>query len=149
MKDLQISPLMTITGDNRYNVMQIQELLSRMPQTIREYGEQAAEAMAEVEMRKADLKKARAIVMLEASVRKEQLGLSSEKDRVAYTDQDVRVVEAEISLIEARGNYESTKLKYEQADNTFVAVRKLASMIQADEENQKLYERYRNPNTDS
>ena len=140
MKDLQISPLLTITGENRYSVMQIQELLSRMPQTIREYGERCANAMSDVDMKKYELKKQRAIVMLEASSMKEQLGLSSEKDRVAYVDQDERVVTAEIALIDAKGEYESLKLKYEQADNTFVAVRKLASMVQADEENQRLYD---------
>lgn len=148
MKDLQISPLLTITGENRYSVMQIQELLSRMPQTIREYGERCANAMSELDMKKYELKKQRAIVMLEASAMKEQLGLSSEKDRVAYTDQDERVVTAEIALIEAKGEYEGLKLKYEQADNTFVAVRKLASMVQADEENQRLYDKYRDPNVD-
>ena len=146
MKDLQISPLLTISGDNRYSVMQIQELLSRMPQTIREYGERCAEAMTDVDMKKYELKKSRAIIMLEASTNKEALGLSSEKDRVAYVDQSEVVVMAEIDLITAKGNYEGLKLKYEQAENTFVAVRKLASMIQADEENQKLYDKYRDPN---
>ena len=146
MKDLQISPLLTVTGENRYSVMQIQELLSRMPQTIREYGERCAEAMADVDMKKYELRKERAIAMLGASTNKEALGLSSEKDRVAYVDQSENVVRAEIALIEAKGNYESLKLKYEQADNTFVAVRKLASMIQADEENQRLHDKYRDPN---
>lgn len=146
MKDLEISPLLTISGENRYKVNQIQELLSRMPQTIREYGERAAEAMGTVELAKSNYKKALAAAQLVASQNKEDFGLSSEKDRQAWAINREEVAEAELSLQEAKIEYEGLRLKYEQSENTFVAVRKLASMIQADEENQQLYDKYRDPN---
>lgn len=56
--------------------------------------------------------------------------------------------EAEILLIEADAHLKMMEMKYQRAEDEFVTARKLASMIQADEENQQRYDRYRDPNVD-
>lgn len=89
-----------------------------------------------------ELKKLKAVKMLEASSATKKGTLSNADDRRAYVDNDVDVQAAEIELINAEAELTAAKLGYECLDDLFTAGKKIMDWLSEQDRAQKQFERY-------
>lgn len=131
-----------------YTITEIQKALTGMPETKYHYGVEVITAKAAFDKAKYNLQRVMAAKQLEASSMKEEYGLSSDTDRKSWVKNQPEVAEAEIGLIEADTQLKLMEMKYQRAEDEFITARKLAGMIQQEEENQQRYDKYRDPNNE-
>lgn len=146
--DIELQQKLEVTGKNAYTIKQVAELLSRMPGTISHYGEVVNEKQIALDQAKHNLKVVQAKYQLMASAEKESLGLSSVDDRKAWVAQADEVKDAEAKIIEASGELRIAQIKLDRANNEFITVRKLSSIIEKRYEAQKNADKYSNPFAD-
>ncbi|MGN1217165.1 MAG: hypothetical protein ACI4TD_04230 [Phocaeicola sp.] len=146
--EIELQNKLEVSGKKAYTIRQVAELLSRMPGTISHYGEMVCEAQTELDTAKHNLKVVQAKYQLIASAEKESLGLSSVDDRKAWVAQADEVKDAEAKIIEASGKLRVAQIKLDRANNEFISVRKLSSIIEKRYEAQKNADKYSNPYED-
>lgn len=146
--DIELQAKLDVTGKCSYTIRQVAELLSRMPGTISHYGEIVSEKQIVLDQAKHNLKVVQAKFQLEASANKDCLGLSSVDDRKAWVAQCEEVKNAENDIILASGELRSAQIKLDRANNEFITVRKLSSIIEKRYDAQKNADKYANPFAD-
>nr|DAV53580.1 MAG TPA: hypothetical protein [Caudoviricetes sp.] len=135
-----------VSGKNVYTEDQIRELLSRMPATIYKYATELSEAQTELDKVEHNLRVVKAKCHLYASANKEVLQLSSVDDRKSWVIQQDEVRSAEDEVIAASAKVKIANIKYERAEHEFIAVRKLASLLESEKSAQMNYDRYNSRN---
>ena len=146
--DIELQQKLEVSGKGAYTLRQVSELLSRMPGTISHYGELVNERQVELDQAKHNLKVVQAKYQLIASSDKEALGLSSVDDRKAWVSQQDEVKEAENKIIEASGSLRVAQIKLDRANNEFITVRKLSSIIEKRYDAMKNADKFSNPFAD-
>lgn len=89
-----------------------------------------------------NLKKIKAIKMLNASNTDLKVKLSNADDRKAYVDNDADVQAAEIELINAEAEFTAAKLGYDCLDDLFTAGKKIMDWLNEQERATQQYNRY-------
>ena len=117
-------------------------MLASLPKTKYVYGAEVIEKGKILDEKKFELKRAMATAHIEANTYKDSLNLSSADDRKAYAMNDKKVIEAEVAVVEATGDYEFAKLQFGYADDLFIAVRKAATIVEKQLDAQKEADRY-------
>lgn len=145
-EDFAVGKGLDLSKARIYTIPEIQKALTGLPEAKYRYGVAVIQAKAKFDEAKYNLKRVMAAKQLEASSMKNELGLSSDTDRKSWVMNQPEVAKAEVELIEAEGELKTMELKYQRAEDEFVTARKLANMVQEDEENQQRYDRYRDPN---
>lgn len=131
-----------VTGKNIYSEDQIREILSRMPATIYKLASHVNDAQVELDMANHNLKVVKAKLHLYASTNKDALSLSSVDDRKAWVIQNDEVCEAEKEVIAASAQVKIAQIKCDRAEHEFIAVRKLASLLEKEKDTQANYDKY-------
>lgn len=133
-QDIKLLPKTDFHEVDPYTEAEIQQALATLPRTSYYYGVKAKEALKTWNQAKQQAKITRAQVWLESIKKKATKELTSEGDRKAWVEADDRVVAADVREIVAQAEYEHANLLVKQADDTFVAVRKAANLIEKETE---------------
>lgn len=123
----------------------INRLLATLPETIYKYGIEVVRTMEEFEAKKRVTKLTLAKYASVASLNREKLGLSSEKDRTAYAMSQKPYQDAESEEVDAKIAHELAKLRHEFTENLFTAVRKAANLKEQQIKNEADAQRYTQP----
>lgn len=140
--ELVLSQKLNTDGLASYTINDIERLLASLPVTKYKYGGEVIETQKEFEQAKFDHQRELSLAHQIASAKREELGLTAEADRKAYAMNQDNVVQAEINLIEKKAEYELAKLKFGYADDLFVSVRKVATIVEKQLDAQKEAEKY-------
>lgn len=125
---------------DRYTTEQIETLLKRLPKTKFMAGQQMVDALIAFKFAKGKLSKTKAQMQILASGMKDEL--SAATDRKAWADDQPEVEAAEVELIRAEANLKTAELRLEANDDLFTAVKKLAAIKIAQEQDARNAERY-------
>ena len=116
--------------------------LSHDPNAIAEAGLFLAKIHRAYEYAKNDTKTIRARVRKECNQRKDELGLSSASDRDDYVQTNPEYQEALKQELEWKYRVDQMQVIYDRYENLFVGSRKIASLIEKDNENLYRREKY-------
>lgn len=145
LPDIQFAEKLNTDNLTAFTMEEVLSLLSALPKTKYVYGAAVIDKSKTVDEAKFGLKRDTAVAHLDASVNRDKLNLTNAEDRKAHALNDPKVVKAEIALIEAQGEYEAAKLQFEYADDLFVAIRKIATIVEKQLDAQKEADKYSNP----
>lgn len=113
--------------------------LSHDPNMIAEAGLFLAKIQRAYEYAKVDTQTIVAEIWNECNQRHEELGLTNAKDRECWVKTQPRYIEAQRQEIEWKYNLQRMQVIYDRYDNLFVGSRKIASLLEKD--NQNIYRR--------
>ncbi len=113
--------------------------LSHDPNMIAEAGLFLAKIQRAYEYAKVDTQTIVAEIWNECNQRREELGLTNAKDRECWVKTQPRYIEAQRQEIEWKYNLQRMQVIYDRYDNLFVGSRKIASLLEKD--NQNIYRR--------
>lgn len=116
--------------------------LSHDPNMIAEAGLFLAKIRRAYEYAKNDTKTIRAEVRRKCNQRKEELGLSSASDRDDYVQVDPSYQKAIKAEMEWKYRVDQMQVIYDRYENLFVGSRKIASLLEKDNENNYRREKY-------
>lgn len=116
--------------------------LSHDPNMIADAGLFLAEIQRRYEYAKTDTQTILAEIWNECNQRREELGLSNAKDRECWVKTQPRYVEAQKQEIEWKYNLNRMQVIYDRYENMFTGVRKIANLLEKDNENVYRRERY-------
>lgn len=116
--------------------------LSHDPDMIAEAGLFLAKIRRAYEYAKNDTKTIRAEVRRKCNQRKEELGLSSASDRDDYVQVDPSYQKAIKAEMEWKYRVDQMQVIYDRYENLFVGSRKIAGLIEKDNENNYRREKY-------
>lgn len=116
--------------------------LSHDPDMIAEAGLFLAKLQRSYEYAKLDTATILAELWKICNEEKESLGLSSAKDRESWVKTQPKYIKAQRQEIEWRYHLERMKVIYDRYENLFVGSRKIASLIEKDNENNYRREKY-------
>ena len=116
--------------------------LSHDPNAIAEAGLFLAKIRRAYEYAKNDTKTIRAKVRHDCTIRKDELGLSSATDRDDYVQINPDYQKAIKQEIEWRYNVDRMDVVYNRYENLFAGTRKLANLIEKDNQNTYRIEKY-------
>lgn len=142
LPDIELAEKLDTSSLRQYTEVEILRLLASLPKTKYVYGAEVIEKGKVLDEKKFELKRAMATAHIEANTYKDSLNLSSADDRKAYAMNDKKVIEAEVAVVEATGDYEFAKLQFGYADDLFIAVRKAATIVEKQLDAQKEADRY-------
>lgn len=142
LPDIKFAEKLDTSNLQAFTIEEVMALLSALPKTKYVYGAEVIEKGKVLDEKRFELKRATALAHINANTNKESLGLSSSDDRKAYALNDEKVVESEVSVVQASGDYEMAKLQFGYADDLFIAVRKVATIVEKQLDAQKEAERY-------
>lgn len=108
--------------DEIFGEAEINRALKELPDKIEKQANRTNRYRVKYELARAKLSKERAVAYLRNE------GTIAERE--AMVDQDELVNKAIMEEITAKGNYEAQKIRLEQLENKFVAVRKAAGLIE-------------------
>ena len=118
-----------------YSEEEVRFYLSTVPNLIAESGLLLAKMTRDANYAKIDTKIISAELWKKCNRHKEDLGLSSAKDREAYVQTQPEYIKAQQTEAEWKYRLDQMQIIYERYTNLYVAVRKIASMIMADKSN--------------
>lgn len=116
--------------------------LSHDPNMIAEAGLFLANIQRSYEYAKLDTQTILAEIWKECNQRKEELELSSAKDRESWVKTQPRYIEAQKQEIEWKYNVQRMNIVYDRYENLFTGVRKIANLLEKDNENVYRMEKY-------
>lgn len=116
--------------------------LSHDPNMIAEAGLFLAKLQRAYEYAKIDTQTIIAEIWNECNQRREELGLSNAKDRENWVKVQPRYIEAQKQEIEWKYNLQRMEVIYDRYENLFVGSRKIASLIEKDNQNVYRREKY-------
>ena len=128
----------------QFDIATIATMITETPPRKWRAAQAIVDATVEKKQWESDLKRLRAIRMLEASSVDKKYKLSNADDRKAYVDNDSEVQAAEIELINAEANLTAAKLGYECLDDLFTAGKKIMDYLIDQEKATKQYDRFVN-----
>lgn len=124
---------------DRYTVEQIETLLKRLPRTKYEAAKTVVNNLIVFKDAKRNLNKVKAQMMIKANAKSD---LTAAQDRKAWADSSLEVELAEIALIDAEAQLRIAEFLHEAHDDLFTAVKKIASIKVAQEEDAKQANRF-------
>lgn len=116
--------------------------LSHDPNMIAEAGLFLAKIQRSYEYAKVDTQTILAEIWNECNQKKDILGLTNAKDRESWVKTQPRYIEAIRQEIEWKYNLQRMQVIYDRYENLFVGSRKIASLIEKDNENNYRREKY-------
>ena len=116
--------------------------LSHDPDMVAQAGLFLAKIRRAYEYAKNDTKTIRAEIRRKCNQRKEELGLSSASDRDDYVQTDANYQKALKQELEWKYRVDQMQVIYDRYENLFVGSRKIASLIEKDNENMYRREKY-------
>lgn len=116
--------------------------LSHDPNMISDAGLFLAEMQRNYEYAKLDTQTIAAEIWKECNERKDELGLANAKDRDSWVKTQPRYIDAEKQEIEWKYNVQRMSVIYDRYENLFTGSRKIANLIEKDNENNYRREKY-------
>ena len=125
-----------------YSEEEVRFYLSSVPAMTAQAGLLLAKMNRDYSYAKIDTKIITAEVWKKCNRHKEDLGLSSAKDREAYVQTQPELIKAQQTEIEWRYRLDQMQVIYDRYDQMFISVRKLANLIEKDQANNYRREKY-------
>lgn len=127
---------------DRYTIDQVETLLKKLPRTKFMAAQEVANKLILFKEAKRNLKKVQAQQMMIANANP---ALTAAPDRKAAADNSDEVEMAEIQLIDAEAQMKMAEFLHEAHDDLFTAVKKIAAIKIAQEEDARNANRYERP----
>lgn len=125
-----------------YSEEQIRVQLTHVPDMIADAGVLQAKIQRAYEYAKLDTATIKAEIWKETNDEREQLGLTNAKDREAYVAIQPRFVAAKRQELEWKYNVDLAEVIHERYENIFASCRKLANLLEKDNQNVYNQEKY-------
>lgn len=135
---------LTKIDKKQFETGQVATMINALPERKWNAANAYINATTTKEMANKKVKSLRASKRLQASKKKDTLGLSSDEDRKAWVDQQEDVQNAEIELINAEAEMLAAKLGYECLDDLFTAGKKIMGWLVDEDKSQREYDKYVN-----
>lgn len=130
-------------GDMRgFSEEEVRFYLSTVPDIISETGLLLAKMTRDYNYSKIDTKIITAETWKKCNQLKDELGLSSAKDREAYVQTQPELIKAQRAEAEWKYRLDQMQVIYDRYTNLFISVRKIASLLEKDQQNVYRMEKY-------
>lgn len=129
---VQLEEDIDVANEMSYTDQELQRLLKRLPVVMFQASQRVVLKFIDFKDAKRLVKKELAIAMMQANARKTEKDLTSEKDRTAWAQNQPKVEEAEIAVIQAEAEYRMAEFHFNAYDNLYMAVKKMTDMRMAE-----------------
>lgn len=141
-EEIKFDTSLDVTNLKALTEHEVSALLSNLPKTKYNYNVELSKRIEELDIAKQDLNRTKAKAQLQASANKDKLDLKSDTDRKAWANNTPEVQEAELALLKAQGEKELARCRFEYLEDLFISVRKIASLIEKQNDAQDEYNNY-------
>lgn len=129
---VQLEEDIDVANEMAYSDAELQRLLKRLPVVMFQASQRVVLKFIDFKDAKRNVKKELAIAMMKANALRDKEGLTSEKDRSAWAQNQKNVDEAEIAVIQAEAEYRMAEFHFNAYDNLYMAVKKMTDMRMAE-----------------
>jgi hypothetical protein len=129
---VQLEEDIDITNEMSYTDQELQRLLKRLPVVMFQASQRVVLKFIDFKDAKRTVKKEFAVAMMQANALKDTNGLTSEKDRSAWAQNQPNVDKAEVAVIQAEAEYRMAEFHFNAYDNLYMAVKKMTDMRMAE-----------------
>lgn len=129
---VQLEEDIDVANEMSYSDQELQRLLKRLPVVMFQASQRVVLKFIDFKDAKRMVKKELAIAMMQANALRESEGLTSEKDRTAWAQNQKNVDAAEIAVIQAEAEYRMAEFHFNAYDNLYMAVKKMSDMRMAE-----------------
>lgn len=129
---VQLEEDIDVANEMAYSDAELQRLLKRLPVVMFQASQRVVLKFIDFKDAKRNAKKELAIAMMRANALRDKEGLTSEKDRSAWAQNQVNVDKAEIAVIQAEAEYRMAEFHFNAYDNLYMAVKKMTDMRMAE-----------------
>jgi hypothetical protein len=129
---IQLEQDIDVANEMAYSDAELQRLLKRLPVVMFQASQRVVLKFIDFKDAKRNAKKELAIAMMRANALRDKEGLTSEKDRSAWAQNQKNVDTAEIAVIQAEAEYRMAEFHFNAYDNLYMAVKKMTDMRMAE-----------------
>lgn len=129
---VQLEEDIDVANEMAYSDQELQRLLRRLPVVMFQASQRVVLKFIDFKDAKRNVKKELAIAMMKANALRDKEGLTSEKDRSAWAQNQPNVDAAEIAVIQAEAEYRMAEFHFNAYDNLYMAVKKMTDMRMAE-----------------
>lgn len=129
---VQLDEDIDVANEMAYSDAELQRLLKRLPVVMFQASQRVVLKFIDFKDAKRMVKKELAIAMMQANAQRTADTLTSEKDRTAWAQNQKKVEEAEIAVIQAEAEYRMAEFHFNAYDNLYMAVKKMTDMRMAE-----------------
>lgn len=129
---VQLEEDIDVANEMAYSDAELQRLLKRLPVVMFQASQRVVLKFIDFKDAKRMVKKELAVAMMQANALRDSEGLTSEKDRSAWAQNQKNVDVAEIAVIQAEAEYRMAEFHFNAYDNLYMAVKKMTDMRMAE-----------------
>jgi hypothetical protein len=129
---VQLEEDIDVANEMAYSDTELQRLLKRLPVVMFQASQRVVLKFIDFKDAKRMVKKELAVAMMQANALRDKEGLTSEKDRSAWAQNQKNVDAAEIAVIQAEAEYRMAEFHFNAYDNLYMAVKKMTDMRMAE-----------------
>lgn len=129
---VQLEEDIDVANEMAYSDAELQRLLKRLPVVMFQASQRVVLKFIDFKDAKRMVKKELAVAMMQANALRDKEGLTSEKDRSAWAQNQKNVDAAEIAVIQAEAEYRMAEFHFNAYDNLYMAVKKMTDMRMAE-----------------
>lgn len=129
---VQLEEDIDVANEMAYSDAELQRLLKRLPVVMFQASQRVVLKFIDFKDAKRMVKKEMAVAMMQANALRDSEGLTSEKDRSAWAQNQPNVDKAEVAVIQAEAEYRMAEFHFNAYDNLYMAVKKMTDMRMAE-----------------
>lgn len=129
---IQLEQDIDVANEMAYSDAELQRLLKRLPVVMFQASQRVVLKFIDFKDAKRMVKKELAVAMMQANALRDKEGLTSEKDRSAWAQNQPNVDKAEVAVIQAEAEYRMAEFHFNAYDNLYMAVKKMTDMRMAE-----------------